>query len=124
MKDYILEATSSTPRVELKVSPAVMLLEGACYPENAVGFFGSIMDWLKEFTTEVRKPLELNVRLEYFNTSSSKCLLDLFEAMEEYRAEGGEVVINWHYCEDDEDILESGEEFSEDLSVPFNLISY
>jgi len=124
MKDYILEATSSTPKVELKVSPAGMLLEGACYPENAVDFFGSIMEWLKEFTAAVNKPMELDVRLDYFNTSSSKCLLDLFEAMEEYRSAGGEVVINWYYCEDDEDILESGEEFAEDLSVPFNLISY
>lgn len=124
MKDYILEPGASTPAVALTASPARMELKGACYPENAVEFFASIMDWFKEFTVSLRKDITVDVSLEYFNTSSSKCLLDLFEALEEYKAAGHAVVVNWHYCEDDEDILESGEEFSEDLTIPFNFISY
>ncbi len=60
----------------------------------------------------------------YFNTSSSKAILDILDLIEKYHKSGGNITVNWYYESDDEDIQESGEEFSEGLTVKYNLISY
>ena len=53
----------------------------------------------------------VNVQLEYFNTSSSKCILDVFKKLEAIHKAKNDVIINWHYEEDDEDMLEAGEDY-------------
>jgi hypothetical protein len=63
------------------------------------------------------------VQLEYFNTSSSKCILDVFKKLESIHKSGDkEVIINWYYEEDDEDMLEAGEDYESIIRVPFKMI--
>ena len=64
----------------------------------------------------------MNIQLEYFNTSSSKCLLDLFKKLENMSKAGREVVIEWHYEEDDEDMSEAGEDYQAIINVPFKMV--
>ena len=63
-----------------------------------------------------------NIQLEYFNTSSSKCILDVFKKLEAINKGGSAVVINWYYEEDDEDMLEAGEDYQAIISVPFKMV--
>ena len=100
-----------------------MWIEGESYPENASKFFDPILVWVENFV-KTGVPVELNLRLQYFNSSSSKFILDLIDILDNHHEEGGKVKVNWHYADDDEDILESGEEFAEDLSLNFNFIPY
>ena len=62
----------------------------------------------------------LNVQLEYFNTSSSKCILDVFKKLES--VSGSEVSVKWYYEEDDEDMLEAGEDYEAIIDLPFEMI--
>lgn len=62
------------------------------------------------------------MQLEYFNTSSSKCILDLFKKLETIRAAGNEVTVLWHYEADDEDMLEAGEDYAGIINIPFKMI--
>ena len=64
----------------------------------------------------------VNIRLEYFNTSSSKCILDVFKKLEAIHKSRNEVEVNWFYEEDDEDMLEAGEDYESIIRVPFNMI--
>lgn len=124
MEHLKMENTKYTVKVDFNADTGVLLLEGASYPENASEFYQPIFDWIKQYTTEIKKELALNLKLNYLNTSSTKCMLDIIDLLEEYFNEGGIVNINWYYEENDEDILETGEEFSEDTNVPINLISF
>jgi hypothetical protein len=36
---------------------------------------------------------------------------------------GNEAVVNWFYEEDDEDMLEAGEDYDEIIELPFRLIA-
>jgi hypothetical protein len=63
----------------------------------------------------------VNIQLEYFNTSSSKCILDVFKKLEAIYKSGNEVVINWFYEEDDEDMLEAGEDYQSIIKIPFKM---
>ena len=52
-----------------------------------------------------------------------KFLFDFFEFFEEKAAEGLTVKINWNYREDDDTMLEAGEDFAEDMeSCAFELV--
>jgi hypothetical protein len=124
MNHLKLDNTKYTVRVDFNPDSGILEMEGASYPENASEFFQPIFDWITQYTSEAKGEIVLNLKLNYLNTSSTKCMLDIFDILENYYKDGGKVQINWCYAEDDEDILETGEEFSEDTEVPVNLISY
>ncbi len=121
MKDLKIEKTKYTLDIDFESATGIMNMAGSSYPENAIDFYKPIINWIEGFINEEKKPLTLNFRLNYLNTSSTKCILDIFEILEEYN-EDNEVVVNWYYEEDDEDILETGEEMGEDMDIPMNFI--
>jgi hypothetical protein len=125
LADIRLEKTKVTPSVTMLVSQGLVELEGESYPENSAEFFQPIYDWLERFTDQVKTHLTVNMRLSYFNTSSSKCILDVLDILQSYHnRSGGAVTVTWFYHEEDEDMLESGREFIEDLDMNFKLVSY
>lgn len=123
MEHLQIEATKDTPSVDFNPETGVMELEGESYPENPIDFFAPVINWVKQYIEEIEGALTFNIKISYINTSSSKCLLDFLEILESYYESGGEVMINWYYEEDDEDMQETGEELCEDLELPYELIS-
>lgn len=123
MEKIQIEQTKVSPEVILDEENGVASISGESYPENAMGFYKPVFDWINHFITTKNK-LSFDFKLNYFNTSSSKCIMDILDILEKYHAEDGEVNVKWHYQEDDDDMLESGEEFADDLELPFELISY
>jgi len=117
MDNYIVESTKYTLGVDFNAETGVLKMTGSSYPENAVEFFKPIEDWLKKYIEEVKKPIRFELKIDYLNTSSTKSLLDIFDILEEYSQSGGEVKIIWYYEEDDEDMLETGEELTEDFEL-------
>ena len=110
--------------VNFNKETGILEMEGSSYPENALDFFGPIIAWIKNYISPGSRPIVMNIRLNYLNTSSTKCILDIFEILEQYYKSGGMVKINWFYAEDDEDIMETGEELGEDFEFPIEFISY
>ncbi len=119
-----LKESKYTVKVDFDPETGILELEGASYPENASEFYQPIFDWINRYIKEVKNKILLNLRLNYLNTSSTKCMLDIIDHLEDYYESGGNVTINWYYAEGDEDILETGEEFAEDARVPINLIPF
>jgi hypothetical protein len=62
------------------------------------------------------------MKLEYFNTSSSKCILDFFKKLEGINGKNTDVTVNWHFEEDDEDMEEAGEDYGAILNLSFKMI--
>jgi hypothetical protein len=102
----------------------ILEMSGSSYPENALEFFEPIIQWIKDYTVGIKNKIDLNIRLNYLNTSSTKCILDIFEMLDHYHKSGGHVKINWHYAKNDEDIMETGEELAEDFEFPIAFVSY
>lgn len=122
MGKITIEGSAKTPTVSFDPDDAVMELKGRSIPENSIEFYKPVVDALEEYSKEPKEATEINIQLEYFNTSSSKCILDLFKKLESIHKTGKEVVINWHYEEDDEDMLEAGEDYQAIIKVPFKMI--
>lgn len=124
MDNLKIEKTKYTMEIDFNKDTGILEMAGSSYPENALDFFGPILNWIKAYISEIEKAMVLNIRLNYLNTSSTKCILDIFETLEQYYKAGGDVKINWYYAEDDEDIMETGEELGEDFDFPIGFISY
>ncbi|HEY8400949.1 MAG TPA: DUF1987 domain-containing protein [Cytophagaceae bacterium] len=120
MNTLKLEGTEDTPSVILDKATGTFELSGRSLPEDAAGFYKPVLDWLNEYAKEANSNTEFNVKLEYFNTASSKLLLDVLTALEKIP----NAKVLWYYSEDDEDMQEAGEEFSELVEVTFELKSY
>src|SRR6056297_3255800 len=122
MESISIEGTSKTPTVSLDPESGTIEIKGRSIPENSIEFYRPIIEWLDEYAKNPNKKTTVNVQLEYFNTSSSKCILDIFKKLESLKKARNEVVINWYYEEDDEDMLESGEDYESIIRVPFKMI--
>ncbi len=70
------------------------------------------------------KQVEVKIHLHYFNTTSSKFILDIFKRFENFKSEKIDVKINWYFQSDDVDLEEAGLNYSEIVNVPFILIPY
>ncbi len=117
-----IEGTPKTPTVTMNPETGVVEIKGRSIPENSIEFYKPVVDWLEEYASTPQSKTVVNVQLEYFNTSSSKCILDVFKKLEVLKKDQNDVVINWYYEEDDEDMLEAGEDYESIIKVPFKMI--
>ncbi len=118
-----IQGTAKTPSLLFDAETGILEIKGRSIPENAIDFFKPLVDWLEEYSKDAKELTQANIQLEYFNTSSSKCILDIFKKLENINKQDGcEVVINWYYEEDDEDMLEAGEDYQSILKIPFKMI--
>jgi hypothetical protein len=123
MQDLIIDSTIKTPEVTFVASQGVLTLKGRSIPENSIDFFKPLHDWIEEYFKNPNETTRVEIKLEYFNTSSSKSMLDLFKKMESFNGLPSDIVINWFYEEDDEDMLEAGEDYQAILSIPVQMIA-
>ena len=98
-----------------------LMIGGRSIPENSVEFYAKVLSWLDEYSSIQSGATVMDVKLEYFNTSSSKCILDIFKKLELMKKEGKEVKVNWFYESDDEDMLEAGEDYDAIIDIPFEM---
>ncbi|MFH2096369.1 MAG: DUF1987 domain-containing protein [Bacteroidota bacterium] len=122
MDSISIEGTPKTPTVNFDANTGKIEIKGRSIPENSIEFYKPLVDWLEEYGKTPKELTEVNVQLEYFNTSSSKCILDVFKKLESIAKAGNEVIINWYYEEDDEDMLEAGEDYQSIIRIPFKMI--
>jgi hypothetical protein len=117
-----IEGTPKTPTISLNSETGTIEIKGRSIPENSIEFYKPIVDWLDEYAKAPKEKTVVSIQLEYFNTSSSKCILDVFKKLENLKKGKNDVVINWYYEEDDEDMLEAGEDYESIIKVPFKMI--
>lgn len=116
--------TDDTPSVTMDVANEIFEISGRSLPEDVASFYEPIIDWLERYSEEATGKTVFNFKLVYFNTASSKMLLDILLKLEEMYESGKEVLVRWHFPEDDEDMEEAGEEYADIVEVPFEQISY
>jgi len=122
MDNINIEGTAKTPTVEFDSTTGKLEIKGRSIPENSIEFYKPLIDWIDSYAKLPKQITFVSIQLEYFNTSSSKCILDVFKKLEAIRTDGNEVEVNWHYEEDDEDMLEAGEDYQAIINIPFKMI--
>ena len=119
MEPLIIEGTQKIPTVNFNADTGKLEIKGRSIPEDSIGFYKPMMDWLESYADNAQPNTELSMFMEYFNTSSSKCILDVLKSVAKFDSE---VKVKWQYEEDDEDMLEAGEDYDAIVDLPFEMI--
>ncbi|MEM9324537.1 MAG: DUF1987 domain-containing protein [Bacteroidota bacterium] len=122
MEKIFIEPTRVTPLINFDPDEGILEIKGRSSPENSIQFYQTLMDALDDYAIKGQNALTANIAFEYFNTSSSKCLFDVFKKMSKIIDSGKDLTINWFYEEDDEDMMEAGEDYSDLLDLQFNFL--
>ncbi|MDD2550788.1 MAG: DUF1987 domain-containing protein [Bacteroidales bacterium] len=124
MKSLNIKGTQETPHVIFDKESGVFSMSGKSLPEDVKEFYLPIIEWVAEYAQTPNKETKFTVKMDYFNTASSKMILEVFELFKEIHDKGFTVVVDWYYQEDDEDMHDAGEDYADIVEVPFKLISY
>jgi len=129
MNKYYLEETEFTPEISFDLEHRRFSFKGVSRPEDVIKFFQPAINWLKEFDQDIQTHtnakyniplLYIDFHLSYFNSSSSKMLLQILEMIKKIQTKGIEIQVNWFYDESDETMYDDGIDLSESVDLPFN----
>lgn len=119
----MIEGSGKTPEVKFVADSGMLEISGKSIPENSFGFYQPLFSWIDLYSNAPAPATEIKVSLEYFNTSSSKCLLDIFRKLELIKKSGkSRVSVSWYYEADDEDMMEAGQDYDSLVGLDFNII--
>jgi hypothetical protein len=124
MNDLLLtpDASGKTPLVNFKAT-GELTIEGRSIIENAVEFYNPALEWVRNLNDYCPQNIELTIKLEYFNTRSSKVILSMLKTLENLYACGkARVLVKWIYNEDDRDMHDAGHDYQTLIRVPFKMI--
>lgn len=118
-----IEGTEEQPTIILDKVSSRFEFHGKSMLEDARTFFKPVMEWIDEYAENPNERTEIIYKMTYFNTSSSKLILDMMRKFATMYSDGHDIEIHWYYTEDDEDMLEAGEIYAERVKVPLKLIN-
>ena len=124
METLRLEQTDDSPSVVLDKESNRFEISGKSLPEDVLDFYQPVLDWLNSYRSEPNSKTEFRFKLTYFNTASSKLILDILLIFEWMVEEGHNVLIKWLSLQSDEDMQEAGKEYEELVDVPFEHVTY
>ncbi len=126
----MIPATDFTPKVSFLADSGQLEISGVSRPEDVAGFYEEPLSWLAEFEEQVLRSenrygiQELNVsfKMSYFNSSSSKYIIQMLRHIKNLISGGIGTRIEWYYEEGDEKMMEDGEDIAEAVELEFNYI--
>jgi hypothetical protein len=117
------EKTTSTPYILIDEEKGYMRLEGRSFHENVVEFFRDVNTWLDTYLEKDFGSFTFDFEMNYFNSSTSKLLHNMLTKMDKQASDKKKVIVNWITTEDNDIIIECGEDFRDDFSnLLFNTI--
>lgn len=124
MESISIPGTLKTPAIVSDHEKGLIEIKGRSNPENSALFYKPLIEWVEKYSSNPSQKTVINIKLEHFNTSSSKCILDVFKKLEPIKKANLDIQVNWYYEEDDEEMMEAGETYGTMTLIPFKMIGY
>jgi hypothetical protein len=123
MKELVIEGSKKTPDVKFLTDGKLSIM-GRSIHEDPSKFYDPLVEWVEGYINAPQEVTTIDIKLEYFNSGSAKYILNILQLLSAIQAVGKTLMINWHYEEGDDDILERGEYYASILDTNFNFIQY
>jgi hypothetical protein len=118
MEPLFIAASPTSPEIDFRFDQHTLSIKGESYPENAAAFYGPVIARVQAYLDQCKDAeITVHVSLAYFNSSSTKMLFSFFEALNDAAMAGNQVRLNWYHDEDDDTILEFGQELQDDFGA-------
>jgi hypothetical protein len=122
MEPIFIDGTNRTPFVSMDPS-GKFRIRGRSIHENPSKFFDPIIGWVESYLNTPNDTTVFDIELEYFNSGSSRYILDILRLLKENKA-NKKLIINWYYEDGDDDLLERGQYYESILNIKFNFIEF
>ena len=114
---FQIEGNTSRPTVLFNASTGQFRMTGRSILENSIRFYEPLIKWIDDYIKNPAEKTEFHMELEYFNTSTSKYLLQILQQFEFMFERGNDVTVVWYYT--DEDMQELGNDYQQIVHIPF-----
>jgi hypothetical protein len=132
MQKLYICPTKNSPEIIFSPEENIFLIRGTSSPEDVREMYYPVIEWTGIFIKDILhgkgavytpdNPLILKVDLDYFNSSSAKFLLDIFNEMKMLNSAKIPFIIEWHYDEQDIDMFDAGQDMALLVETEFNYI--
>ncbi len=119
-----IAGTDESPDIILDKETNEFKFQGKSLPEDVREFYNPVHKWIEDYVENPNEETIVEFNMEYFNSASSKQILDILERFAVLVENGKKISVKWHFMEDDEDMEDAGESYADIVDVPFELISY
>ncbi len=119
-----IPATEKTPSIQFDPDNNFFQIKGISLPAEAEEFYSPVLEWIKKYVTMAHKNTKFIVDLQYFNISSSKQILHIFNQLKSLVELEKDVLVEWHYDNEEEDLLEMGQDYEFMVGIPFKYIEH
>lgn len=120
-EDLFIEGTPKTLRVAFSAKEGRLSFAGVSLCNNPLEVYKRSLLWLREYAKHPTVPTHVIFLLRYYNTSTSKFLLEVFQILEAIFHRGHQVFVAWQFYSQDMDMEDAGIEFSENTMLPFRI---
>lgn len=124
MENLYFNPTEDTPLIAFNKDSGVLELSGRSLPEDVVDFYNPVYEWLDSYSSHPSDKTIVKMRIDYFNSASQRVLNEILIILTRITLKEKEVLVEWYYMEEDEEIRELGEELEEISHLPFKYMSY
>lgn len=118
MSDLYIEKSPDSPEINLSTT-GQLYIEGRAIPEDPFSFWQPVLEWVSSYTKQPAAQTTLSVYLDYINSSSSMYVNEILKRLDLIHQTGNIVSVNWRYDEDDDTLLQLGEDLETLVSIPF-----
>lgn len=123
MAKLVIDETPKTPGIILDTDNGTIEIKGRSIPENSLAFYQPVLEAMDEYANAPKDYTKMTIQLDYFSTSSSKCILDLFKKLENIIKKGKTAEIYWMYEDKDDNIRDAGADYETMIDVPFKILA-
>ena len=114
-------ATEDTPSIKFDAASGVLELGDRSLPEDATEFYQPVFEWLTTYFNNPASETVLEIKLEYYNTTSAKQIFKMLTMLEE-KEPNHKVLVRWFFMVGDEDMRFAGERFARLVDIPFEIM--
>lgn len=118
-----IEKTNNTPSIYIDQANMLCRIEGSSFPEDAYEVYQHVLDWLNRIGENIDSELVVEFDYDFLNSISHKKVWQILHELKQLHKLGKDVKVMWYYDENDEDIMEAGEDLAELMNIPFELIA-
>lgn len=123
VQNLTIESSQSSPSVIADWERGTITMRGESYPENSFSLYEKILEWLASYLEACTRSLQLDLELNYLNTSSVRAMIELFDTLQTAAENGRDVSVVWRYDTRNPRAAELGQELREDYTFPFTILA-
>lgn len=122
MESIYIKKTKKTPLIHLNIKDSVFQIKGPSFSEEIIDVFNPIIKWIDDNIPGLENELICELYFTVLNSASHKKIFQILIRLNSFLDNGKFIKVKWYYDEDDEDIMEMGEDLIELINIPFELI--